>query len=97
MVRKVILLSLCVMLVATGCAMKTRSLRLDEDDEVVGLSGPEVEADRLELDRRIHGLWTELTTQKLTAYITKGKIAPYFKNQKDLSEFIAVYARSPFG
>ena len=93
MIRKSLLILMVILLLANlSCAMKTRNLRLETDDNVDALTGPEVEADMAVLETRINELWTELTTQKLTAYLTKQKIGPYFKSKKELSEFIAVYA-----
>ena len=85
-------LILALVLVFSGCAVKNRSLRLETDDSVQGLSGAEVEADLRALETRIFGLWNLLTDQKLTAHLTKSKLAPYFMNEQELSEFIAIYA-----
>lgn len=90
--RKAVILLLAIIIITTSCAVKTRNLRLESDDNIEGLNGPGVEADILNLESRANELWTELTTQKLTAHITKRKIASFFKNSKDLSEFIAIYA-----
>ena len=79
-------------LAAAGCSIKGRKLRLDSDDQVSGLTGGQAEAELEQLNSRVNGLWTELTESKLTAYLTKRKISPYFKNNQDLTEFIAIYA-----
>ena len=92
MKRSVIVLFLIVVLVSTSCAVKNRKYRLGEDDDVIALAGPEVQADQKALTDRVNGLWTELKNQKLTAYSTKQKISGYFINEKDLTEFIAIYA-----
>jgi len=85
-------LLIATMFLTASCTVKTVKLRLEEDDNVEALTGLEYEPDLANLEGRAHELWTELTTQKLTAHITKRKIAAYFKNSKELSEFIAIYA-----
>lgn len=90
--RTAIVFFLIVVLLCASCAVKNRKYRLDEDDDVIGLTGPEVQSDLQALTERVNGLWTELSDQKLTAYSTKQKISNYFENEKDLTEFIAIYA-----
>jgi len=80
------------MIASASCAVKGRSLRLERDDNINTLSGPEVESDLAHLTLRVNGLWGYLTEQKLTPYIAKRKLAPYFRDEKSLSEFIAIYA-----
>ncbi|MCZ7586594.1 MAG: hypothetical protein M5R36_26460 [Deltaproteobacteria bacterium] len=79
-------------LLGGGCAAKTKNLRLEGYDEMVSLSAAETAADREILDRRVNALWTDLNRIKLTTYLTKKKIAGYFETEKDLTEFIAIYA-----
>jgi len=75
-----------------SCAVRTKNLRLDADDNIKSLSGAEAALDQEGLYKRVDGLYGQLKRVKLTARITKNQIAPYFENEKDLTEFIAIYA-----
>ena len=81
-------LCLCVL----SCAVKTESLRLDEFETMPSLSASEAAAEKERLAGRVNALWTDLEKLKLTTYLTKKKIAPYFETETDLTEFIAIYA-----
>jgi phosphatidylglycerol---prolipoprotein diacylglyceryl transferase len=87
-----VVIMLAAALMVSSCSMKSRSLRMDEVESIEGLTGTSAENEAELLSARVESLWTELTSQKLTAYITKKKISPYFRTQKELSEFIAIYA-----
>jgi len=90
--KKALAIILLIALIGCSCAVKGKKLRLEEDDGIQGLTGGDVQPDLDALEVRVHTLWTELTTQKLTAYITKDKISGFFRTEKDLTEFIAIYA-----
>jgi hypothetical protein len=94
MIRKVLTaVSACVILFcAFSCAVKTEKLRLNEYEGINALSGSEIGPEMEALQARVNGLWSDLKDQKLTTYITKKKLSQYFESEKDLAEFIAIYA-----
>ena len=75
-----------------SCAVKSQKLRLNEYEGIQALSGPEIGQDLQDLNARVDALWTDLKDEKITTYLTKRKIANYFESEKDLTEFIALYA-----
>ncbi|MCB1153992.1 MAG: hypothetical protein H6684_04025 [Deltaproteobacteria bacterium] len=84
------LAALVFALVFSTCALKVENLRLEGYDEIKSLEGPAAELEVEQIRARVDGLWTDLKDQKLAAYSTKDKIADYFENEKDLTEFIAI-------
>jgi len=86
------ILVFCVCLCVLSCAVKTESLRLEEFETTPSLSASEAASETKRLSRRVNALWGDLEKLKLTTFLTKKKIAPYFETEKDLTEFIAIYA-----
>ena len=84
--------ALILILLTCSCAVKNERIRLDDFDKVRTLSGPDAQVETEALKKRVDDLWTYLQDQKLTAYITSEKLAPYFAGEEDLTEFIAIYA-----
>jgi len=89
--KRLIVLSLLTALLVAGCAVTTSELRLDMLD-IDGIPEAEVAEDVTALRARVEGLWGALRYSKLTTQLTKERIAPYFENDKDMSDFIAIYA-----
>ncbi|NLH50001.1 MAG: hypothetical protein GX444_15585 [Myxococcales bacterium] len=85
-------LFLCVfLLLCASCTVTTTNLRLDQLNEP-GLPENETVDDSTALRARAEGLWQSLEKAKLTTYITKDRIAGYFENEQERSDFIAIYA-----
>jgi hypothetical protein len=82
---------LVLLLLCAACTVTTTNLRLDQLEEP-GLSESETADDITTLRARAEGLWQSLEKAKLTTYITKDRIASYFENDQDRSDFIAIYA-----
>ncbi|MCC6157216.1 MAG: hypothetical protein IT350_04125 [Deltaproteobacteria bacterium] len=91
MIRRMAVVGL-VLVAMAGCALKNEKLRLDEYEAVAAMPEDEASVRAQDLRGRVDGLWSGLEDQKLTAYITRGKIRPYFENEKDQTDFIAIYA-----
>jgi len=84
-----LILVLCAALPA--CTATSQDIRL-EMLQIEGLSDDEVATDITALRARAEGLWGSLHKAKLTTHLTKKRIAEYFESEKDLSDFIAIYA-----
>jgi len=81
-----------LILLMCACAVKNENLRLEGFDQVKALESSEAKGETEAVKKRVNDLWTYLHGQKLTTYIAREKLAPYFGNDKDLTEFIAIYA-----
>jgi len=88
----VLVSALMALLLCNACAVKFKKIRLDAAKHVVPLTGPDVALDKEVLYSRASGLYDQLKKVKLTANITRQKLAPYFYDDKNLNEFIAIYA-----
>ncbi|MBZ0270622.1 hypothetical protein K8I61_01185 [bacterium] len=91
MKRTFVLLAVAA-LAFSACAVKTEKLRVDTFEDIRAMSEAEAADESGPLMERVTSIWTTLEDQKLTAYITKKKIAPYFEDETALTEFIAIYA-----
>ncbi len=91
MTRRILLMLLALALGLAACSVTKTDLRLDQLD-IEGIPAAEVADDITALNARVTGLWSSLIKAKLTTHITKKRIAEYFESEKDLSDFIAIYA-----
>ena len=86
----VVLLGLAVAIASsTACIQKAN---LEWMDEVDALSSDEAAIDARNLEARVTDLFTVLEKDKISTYNTREKLRPFFQNEKDLTEFIAIYA-----
>ncbi len=88
--KKIIVAALILSMCA--CAVKHENLRLEGYDKIRTLEDSEAKIEAEAVKARVEALWTDLQDQKLTAYITREKLNPYFASDEDLTEFIAIYA-----
>jgi hypothetical protein len=83
------LLALAALLPA--CSLTSTNLRLDELNRP-SLPASEVGNDITVLRGRTEALWNRFESAKLTTYLTKSRISEFFENDKDRSDFTAIYA-----
>jgi len=91
MKRGIFWLVLLLLPLAAACTVTTTNLRL-EQLSIPALPENEVNTDLALVKSRAEGLWGALETAKLTTYLTKKRISPYFENDKDRSDFTALYS-----
>lgn len=91
MTRHVAIFALLFALLLPACTATRTNLRLDMLD-VEGLPEAEVASDLTALRARTETLWSSLESAKLSTHLTKGRIADFFETEKDLTDFIAIYA-----
>jgi hypothetical protein len=82
---------LVLALIAAACAVSSTNLRL-EMLNTESLPAGEVTEQVATLHGRVEGLWGSLHHAKLSTDLTKKRIAEYFENSEDLSDFVAIYA-----
>jgi hypothetical protein len=78
-------------LLLPACAWQSTSLRLEELNKPA-LPEAEVGADVAAVRVRAEALWKKFEAAKLTTYLTKDRITEFFENDKDRTDFIAIYA-----
>lgn len=86
------LLGVCLiamLLVGVGCAHKAN---LDLLEDVNVLDAEYVQLDTANVYQRVTDLFNILTENKITTYNTKDLMQPYFQTDKELVDFIAIYA-----
>ncbi len=81
-----------LILLMCACAVKNENLRLEGFDQIRAMEGSEAKTETEAVKKRVDDLWTYLRGQKLTTYIAREKLAPFFSHDQDLTEFIAIYA-----
>jgi hypothetical protein len=83
------ILTILLLLPAAACVHRAH---LDRMETTTFLAGEEVAVDEAALERRVRALFTILTQDKITTANTRDKLRPFFASDKDLSDFLAVYA-----
>jgi len=81
-----------LMLASAGCAVRTHKGNLHRMDDVVRSQASDSSADAAQLTRRVDLLYKTLESDKITTAMTKQKIAGFFKDERDLVNFLAIYA-----
>ena len=89
--KRVRTILLVAVLSLVACSVSSTSLRLDMLN-TDSLPAGEVTDEVANVHARVEGLWSSLHHAKLSTDLTKKRIAEYFENSEDLSDFIAIYA-----
>jgi hypothetical protein len=72
-----------------GCVHRAN---LDRMEKTAFLSGDESALDEAALTKRVTALFAVLREDKITTFNTREKLRPFFRTEKDLADFLAIYA-----